>query len=142
MIVKVSDLINAPIEKVWETVRPFDSLKVWHPMVADCVIDNDKATDQLGAIRNIYLTEGDNVVRETLIAMSDLDHEFMYDIIEGMPFYDYIARVQFKKVDENRTYAYWEVHCMPKDDMTEEEGRKILEDVFSSGFKKLNTLLS
>jgi len=139
---EVSMVINAPMAKVWETIRPFDSLGVWHPMVAKCFMEEDQPNNALGAIRNIKLKEDGGIVRETLLAISDLSPTIVYDIIESpMPVENYIATIRLYDVTEsNQTYAHWEVVFDTSEDQ-KEEMIDTLQDVFRSGFVELNRIL-
>ena len=42
-----SAVIDAPIERVWEVLRDFNSHDRWHPAVAESHIENGEASDQV-----------------------------------------------------------------------------------------------
>src|SRR5262245_40283415 len=87
----VSCVIGAPIAAVWKAIRPFDSLATWHPYIAASSIEGQHPADKVGGIRRLQLRDGGGIVRETLLALSDLDHSIVYDIIESnMPVENYI----------------------------------------------------
>lgn len=73
-----SVVIDAPVEKVWSTVRNFHDLS-WAPNVAEaCDVVGDLQGDQIGAKRVI-----NGVFHETLQELSDLDHRIRYSIDNG-----------------------------------------------------------
>lgn len=107
--VKRSAVIDAPIERVWEVLRDFNSHSAWHPAVGQSQIENGEAADQVGCVRNFYLKDG-NHIREQLLALSDREYISTYCILDAtLPMRDYIATVQLKRVtDGDRTFWHWE----------------------------------
>jgi hypothetical protein len=107
--VKRSAVIDAPIERVWEVLRDFNSHCLWHPAVGESRIENGEAPDQVGCVRNFFLRDG-NHIREQLLALSDRDHVSTYCILDAtLPMRDYVATLQLKNVtDANRSFWHWE----------------------------------
>ena len=107
--VRRSAVIDAPIERVWEVLRDFNSHSAWHPAVGESRIENGEPADQVGCVRNFFLKDG-NHVREQLLALSDRDYVSTYCILDAtLPMRDYVATVQLKPVtDGNRTFWHWE----------------------------------
>ena len=56
--VYVSAVIPAPAGAVWAVVRDFNALPNWTPFVAESRIEQNKASDQIGCIRNFRLKDG------------------------------------------------------------------------------------
>jgi len=139
----ISCVIDAPIEAVWKTIRPFDSLAVWHPYVAACTIEDGQSRDQVGCIRRIVLRDGGGIVRETLLALSDRDRSIVYDIIESpMPVENYVATLSLREVTEgNKTLAHWCVEFDTPEDRREDM-IAMLQDIFRSGLLRLHELLA
>ena len=139
---KISCVINAPIDEVWKTIRPFDSLPAWHPHVAACIIEDRQPSDRVGCVRRIKQHTG-GIVVETLLSLSDLEHRIVYDIIESpMPVQNYVATLSLHEITEGqRTFAVWSVEF----DTAEDERQRmivVLQDVFRSGLSKLDGILS
>ena len=89
--VYISDIIDAPIDKVWALARDFNGHGDWHPRIAESTIEDGMPPDQVGCVRNFTLTDGGHL-RERLLSFSDLDHTFTYSIIVSpMPIEDYVA---------------------------------------------------
>ena len=117
MRVKRSVIIDAPIERVWTAVRGFDSVVNWNPgVVAACMESGTPTT--VGSIRALDIADG-TVFRETLLAHSDLEHFYSYDIVEGpLPCTNYISTHRFIEItDGDKTLGIWqgEFDCDPAD---------------------------
>lgn len=89
-----SGLIAAPVERVWEYVRDFNSLPKWFPGVTDSHLEPGVAANQAGCVRNFGL-EGGPRIRERLLALSDQDHVCNYTMIEcPLPIAGYVATLR------------------------------------------------
>lgn len=112
-----SVVIDAPIDRVWQTVRRFDGVAAWNPGVAAARMESGSATE-VGSIRALDIVDG-TVFRETLLAHSDVDRLYTYDIIESpLPCSNYVATHRFIEITEgNRTLGIWqgEFDCDPAD---------------------------
>lgn len=140
--VYTSALIEAPVGTVWAIVRNFNGLPAWHPLIAESRIEQRRAPDQVGSIRNFTLTDGGRI-REQLLALSDYDFSCMYAILESpMPITNYVATLRLSPVtDRDQTFAEWtaDFDCAP-----EREGelvRQIGEGVFAVGLDALKRQL-
>jgi len=138
--VYVSSLIEASVEDVWRHIRDFNGLPKWHPGIAESSIEQQQAGDQVGCVRNFRLKDG-GVIRERLLALSDVDRACTYAILESpMGVEDYVATLKLTHVtDGNHTFAEWsaEFRCPP------ERERALIDTigqgVFQSGFSALKT---
>ncbi len=102
--IRVTSVIPAPVERVWEYIRDFNSLPKWFPGVTDSHIEPGVAVNQAGCIRNFGL-EGGPRIREELLALSDQDHVCNYKMIEcPLPIANYVATVRLTH-DGNGTFA-------------------------------------
>jgi len=71
-------VINAPIEKVWDTIKDFHDLS-WAPsVVKSCEKVGKVAKDKAGAKRLL-----NGVFEETLISIDEAQHTFLYSIDEA-----------------------------------------------------------
>jgi hypothetical protein len=132
--VYVSDVINAPIEKVWNVMRDYNDMPSYHPGISKSIIEGGGPSDRVGCVRR--LTLGDGFVRERLLCIDDRNYAFSYEIIEGtLPVRGYVAGVRLRRVTVgNRTFAEWwanfEVVGADRDAMIAEIGN----NVFAAGF--------
>ena len=117
MKVKRSVIIDAPIDTVWQVIREFDGVANWNPGVVSAALETGKNTE-VGAIRKLDIADG-SIFRETLLAHSDLEHFYVYDILESpLPCSNYIACHRLIEITEgNRTLGLWEgeFNCDPAD---------------------------
>lgn len=136
--VYVSDVIDAPVGTVWAVARDFNGHGEWHPLIADSHMEDGRPGDQVGAVRNFTLTNGGHL-RERLLAFSDLDHSFTYNIIVSpMPIENYVATFRLTPVTEgDRTFVEWtatfDVAPEHEADIREKVGR----DTFAAGIRAL-----
>ncbi len=140
--VQRSTVINAPIDEVWEILRDFNGHDRWHPAVAASVLDNEKQTDQVGAVRNFQLTSGERL-REQLLSMSDKEHSFRYAIVESeIPLKNYVAEVSLKPVtDGNETYWNWLSKFETPRGQEKELAELVAEGVYEDGFNAIRSFV-
>ncbi len=104
----VSDVIEAPIEKVWSLIRDFNGMPNWHPFIRDSEIEAALPSDAVGCVRSFHLANGGHL-REQLLSLSDRDHECIYCILESpLPVTGYVAGYRLLPVTEGqRTFIDW-----------------------------------
>ena len=140
--VYISSVINAPAQRVWQTIRDFNALPNWHPFVTDSRIEGGAAADQVGCVRAFSVKDG-GVIREQLLALSDYDFCCVYSILESpMGVEDYVATLKLTPItDGDRTFAEWsaEFECDPTRESALIE--QIGQGVFQAGFEALSQRL-
>lgn len=138
----VSQMIDAPATKVWASIRDFNALPDWHPLIVDSRIEVGLASDQVGCVRAFQLTDGGRI-REQLLALSDFDYSFSYAILDSpMPLNNYVATVKVTPVTEtDGSFVEWqaEFDCAPNDE--DDLIKMISEDVFAAGLKAIQEKL-
>jgi len=141
--VRRSAVIDAPIDRVWEVLRDFNSHSAWHPAVGDSRIERGEPADQVGCVRNFFLKDG-NHIREQLLALSDRDYISTYCILDAtLPMRNYVASVQLKRItDGDRTFWHWEsTFNVPKGREREFE-QLVGGGVYEGGFAGLRSYLN
>jgi len=117
MKVKRSVIIDSPIADVWAAIRDFDGVVNWNPGVTAATLESGVPT-QVGAVRKLDIADG-TVFRETLLAHSDLEHFYTYDIIESpLPCKNYLSCHRLIEItDGDKTLGVWqgEFDCAEKD---------------------------
>jgi len=140
--VYISDIIDAPIEKVWGVMRDFNDMASYHPGIRESIIEGDDRSDRVGCVRRLTLGEG--YVRERLLCMDDGNYAFTYEIIDGtLPVRGYIAGVRLHRITQgNRTFAEWwadfEVVGADHDATVAQIGN----NVFAAGFRAVAAKLA
>lgn len=91
---------------VWGTIRLFDHYS-WAGVRAVTIIEAGRAGDQVASIRRV--STDDRVIRQILLAHSDLDRSYTYALCEPAPFpvRNFIATIRVTPVVENG-YAFVE----------------------------------
>ena len=105
----VSDVIDAPIDRVWALLRDFNGLPVYHPtLFTKSEIEGGKPADAVGCVRSFYAANGGHL-REELLSLSDRDHSCVYRILESpLPVTGYVAGFQLRPITEDdRTFIEW-----------------------------------
>ncbi len=137
--VYTSAVIRASAPHVWNTVRDFNALPSWHPLVVDSRIERGAPPDQIGCVRSFRLKDGGQI-RERLLALSDYDYCCVYSILDSpMAVTEYVATLKLTPItDGDRTFAEWsaEFECDP--DAESELITQIGQGVFQTGFDALN----
>lgn len=127
-----SMILNAPIDRVWAAVRDFDGVARWNPGVTASRLETGAAT-ATGAIRALDIADG-TVFRETLLAHSDADHFYTYDILEcPLPVRGYVSTHRFIPVTHTQqTLGIWESRfdCVAQD---ADEMERIIGDAIYIG---------
>jgi len=101
--IQVSSVIAAPVDRVWDHIRDFNSLPKWFPGVIDSHIEAGAVPNQPGCVRNFGL-EGGVRIREQMLTISDQSHECKYKMIEcPLPIANYVATVRLSPSDGNGT---------------------------------------
>jgi polyketide cyclase/dehydrase/lipid transport protein len=140
--VYISDVIDAPIEKVWDVMRDYNGMPSYHPGIKKSAIENDLPSDQIGCVRRLTLDEG--FVREVLLCLDDRNYLFTYEIIEGtLPVRGYVAGVRLHRITEgNRTFGEWWADFEAKDADRRAMIAQIGNNVFAAGFKAVAAKLA
>ena len=102
-----SILLDNSAEDVWESIRLFDHY-AWAGVEGETVIEAGKAGDQVSAIRRF--TMGDKIIRQILLAHSDLDRSYSYGFCDpaSLPVRNYTATIRVVPVVENnKAFVEW-----------------------------------
>jgi Polyketide cyclase / dehydrase and lipid transport len=105
----VSSVIDAPLVEVWKHLRSFDGIGNYYSAVRGVDLADGKMGDQVGVLRTASL-DGGSQIQERLVALSDLDHSFSYQLIDddSLPLRAYTANVRLLPVTNgDRTFIEW-----------------------------------
>lgn len=137
-----SAVVPGAVEDVWATVRDFNGLPGWHPMVADSEMEDAARGDTVGAVRSFHLTDGAHL-RERLLALDDLDHRSVSTIVEsGLPVAHYLAELRLRRITaDEHTFAEW-LAQFDVADADEADVCGTVTTIFSEGLAALRTRFS
>jgi mxaD protein len=145
--VKRSITINAPADKVWDTVKNFNGLNTWHPALAsDEIVSGTNNT--VGAVRLLTL-KGGGTIKEKLLQFDETGHRFRYSILEGViPVSHYTSSFVVTSLGKDKTLVTWSGRFKRKnlgDTPAENENDKAATDaitgVYQSGLDNLKKML-
>jgi NADPH:quinone reductase-like Zn-dependent oxidoreductase/uncharacterized protein YndB with AHSA1/START domain len=133
-----STVIDAPIERVWQVLRDFNSHDQWHDVVETSRIEANESSLQVGCVRSFTLKDG-NRIREQLLTLDDREHKSTYCIVEAtVPLQRYVATVALKPVtDGDRTFWHWESSFATPPGRERELREMVARDVYEAGFANL-----
>ena len=136
-----SMIIDERIDRVWQAVRAFDGVAAWNPGVETAVLENGASTST-GTIRSLQIPDG-TVFRETLLAHSDIEHFYVYDILESpLPVTNYISTHRFLPITHNnQTLGIWESHFECAPDVANEMDSIVGDAIYIGGMMGLNRYL-
>lgn len=78
-----SGVVPASADAVWQVVRDFNGLPVFHPAIESSEMEPGPGAGEVGGIRKLQLAGGGGVVRERLVTLDDTDRTYTYDILES-----------------------------------------------------------
>lgn len=137
-----STIVDAPVDRVWATLRDFNGHDQWHPAVAESRIEDARSSDMVGAVRSFRLQDGAEL-REQLLALSDRERSFSYCLLDTpIPLLNYVAHVRLKPVtDGNRTFWRWHSKFTTPKGREQELGKLVGENIYQQGFAAIKGLL-
>ncbi|MDP3705184.1 MAG: SRPBCC family protein [Legionellaceae bacterium] len=138
--VHITEVIDAPVEKIWQIIRDFNGLPSFHPGIKASRIEHGDG-ESIGSIRHLTLESG--YVREELILLDEKAHALDYVIIEGtLPVRNYSASVRLTfDADNSQTICEWwadfdVVNAADRDGLIDLVG----QHVFKVGFQSIARL--
>jgi mxaD protein len=145
-VVKSVD-IQAPVDKVWATVKDFDSLDKWHPGFSrDSIVSG--TNNQPGAVRSLTVKDGPTFT-EKLLAFDEAGHSYRYRIIESpLPLRRYVSWVTVKPGPHGGSRVTWTGTFMrkspsdaPADGQDDATAIKLVTSVYQGGLDNLKKQL-
>lgn len=98
-------VLDHSAEAVWHVIRSFAEYD-WSGVGSETVIEDGKAGDQVGAIRRVQA--GDRVIRQQLLAHSDLERCYTYAFLEPAPVRNYQATISvLPVVEDDKAFVQW-----------------------------------
>jgi hypothetical protein len=104
----VSSVVDAPAEKVWQTIRRFDAAAGWLPFVRSSPIEDGGDPTRLGCVCVLTQTDGE-VFRKVLLALSDAERFYSYTFVSSpVPFSNHRTTLRVLPITEgDRSYVEW-----------------------------------
>jgi hypothetical protein len=99
--------MDVPADAVWSLIRDFGNYG-WAGVPAETVIEKGRAGDAVGCVRRVQT--GERLIRQQLLAHSDLERSYTYSLCEPAPFpvHGYQATIRVTPVvDGQRAFVEW-----------------------------------
>ena len=98
--------INAAPAKVWNFVKPFDSVPRWHPAFATAEIVSGR-DGKIGVVRALTFKDGPTFTEE-LLALNEQSMAFTYNIVESpLPIDRYVSTMSVKPDGHGGSIVTW-----------------------------------
>lgn len=138
--------IDAPAAKVWATIKDFDALAKWHPVVQASPADQGNT---VGSVRELAI-KGGGALTETLQAWDDAGMKYSYRAKDGgaLPVTNYTATIQVTPDGEGKARVEWRgafyrghPNNDPPPDQNDEAAVKAITGVYQAGLANLKKLV-
>ncbi|MER6303188.1 SRPBCC family protein [Kitasatospora sp. NPDC001539] len=134
--IKVSTVVEAPAERVWELVGDFHGLGGWHPHLPVSRLGDGPAGNAIGSVR-IFDLDGVEL-QETLVAYDEEARSYTYSFPDGTFHFDgYRATLRVAPVTElDAAFVEWGVTFDIEPEHRKESTDRV-HGVFTSGLAAL-----
>ncbi len=135
--VRVKKIIKAPAERVWETIRDFDGIERYLPVVSSCTVEGSG----VGATRTCVMQDGLEL-QERIEGLDEKRRTLQYVLTKSsrpMPFDDYLGEIAVRYVGESETQVEWSSTFRAKG-VPESEIAKMHESLYSQAIDGLEKL--
>ncbi len=139
--------IAAPVDKVWDAVKDFDSLNKWHPgFSADELVKGEN--NKVGAVRKLTVKDGPSFTEE-LLAFDASKHSYRYRIIESpLPLRNYVSRITVRANPKGGSHVTWtgsfkrkSTSETPPEAENDDAAIKLVTGVYEGGLGNLKKML-
>ena len=131
-----STTLPYPVDKVWQQIGPFCNLGTWHPAVESCTLRRKD-----GAQERVLALKGGGTIEERLLSSSASSHRIRYSILTSpLPVKDYAASLSAEPAGKG-TRVVWKARYT-SNGASDEESRKVISGIFTSGFDGLKQKLA
>ena len=133
-------------QKVWDTIKKFDSIHTWHPAAESTELlvgENGKPL----AVREFQTIDGGFVISE-LLEYDETKMWFKYRIIKiSAPLRGYVGEMQVMPADDGDSVVLWSAHFQrpdvnPKPGQDDLATENLVQEIFKAGLNNLPVVIS
>lgn len=100
-----SVVLDHTADEVWTFIRSFGDY-AWAGVPGETIIEDGKSGDQVGAVRRVQTRE--KLIRQQLLAHSDIDRSYTYAYLEPAPVRNYQATISVVPlVEGEKAFVQW-----------------------------------
>lgn len=135
--------IDAPASRVWDVVKDYDGLDVWHPVFSGADIKSG-TNNEVGAIRTLTIQDGPSFDEE-LLEWDGMKRRFTYRVIDPapLPLKNYSSTMTVMQLRPGVTNVTWRSQYennsngeMPDDDLI-----AFLNGVYQAGLEQVREMV-
>lgn len=127
--VKKEQVVDAPLNKVWDKIGGWCAIKDWHPVIADC--KEERRGDQ---VRRTLFLDGGGEVHEVLTNENETSYSY---IIESgaLPVENYKSSLSVTALDNDKTKITWKGSFTGGKGKTDQEAAEVMGGAYEAGLK-------
>ncbi|CAM6091452.1 unnamed protein product [Calypogeia fissa] len=132
---EVTEVIPAPIDKVWPILTDFDGLHRLFPQIYSSCETVEGEKNKPGALRHLTAPTPHGIVeaKERLISIDDVNHTTTYTIEWiTMGWTGYLGAIDAKSTEKGETLVVWKFELDPVAGQTEEQVLPTQQGLFNA----------
>jgi hypothetical protein len=135
-----SMVLDHSADEVWAFIRSFGDY-AWAGVKSETIIEDGKAGDQVGAIRRVQV--GERLIRQQLLAHSDIGRSYTYAFLEPAPVRNYQATIRIVPVVETgEAFVQWSATFDCVEDAVERWTNTFTHDGFAVWLASLRKVMA
>lgn len=135
--------IDAPASQIWDVVKDFDGLDIWHPVFSGADYKSG-SNNQVGAIRTLTIQDGPSFDEE-LLAWDAMKRKFTYRVIDPapLPVKNYQSTMTVMQLAPGVSNVTWvsSYENNSNGDMTDVQVIEFLNGVYQAGLEQVRTMV-
>ena len=139
----VSINIDAPASRIWDIVKDYDGLDIWHPMFSGADIKSG-TNNEVGAIRTLTIQDGPSFDEE-LLAWDGYGRSFTYRVIDPapLPIKNYQSTMTVMQIQPGVSNVTWlsSYQNNSNGEMSDEDLIAFLNGVYQAGIEQVRAML-
>ncbi len=136
--------IDAPASRIWDAIKDFDALDVWHPLFSS-VDYKSRANNEVGAVRTLTIIDGPSFDEE-LLAWDANNKTYTYRVIDptSLPLKQYQSTMQVIQLESGVSNVTWRSSYQNNSngEIADEELIELLNRVYKAGLEQVRTLVT
>lgn len=138
-----SIVIDANASRVWEIVKDYDGLNIWHPVFSGADIKSGN-NNEVGAVRTLTIQDGPSFDEE-LLAWDDFNRSFTYRVIDPapIPVKNYQSTMKVMQISPGVSDVTWTSSYQNNSngDMTDTEVIEFINGVYQAGLEQVKSMV-
>ena len=135
--------IDAPASRIWDIVKDYDGLDIWHPAFSGADIKSG-TNNEVGAIRTLTIQDGPSFDEE-LLAWDPMQRSFTYRVIDPapLPLKNYQSTMTVMQLEPGVSNVTWrsQYENNSNGEMPDEELIAFLNGVYQAGLEQVRAMV-